>query len=126
MTSWKLTQNTEGFLDVGLNDSGSFTLVDGAAEVAQDITTSLYFIKNSWFLDLELGVDYYGVVFANGSTRNAVDQEFIDTILNTDGVLSLVDYKSNIESNREFSVVFEAETTEGTTDEILINSGILF
>lgn len=126
MTSWKLTQNTEGFLDISFDEQGNIDLIRGAAEIAQEIVTRIYFIKNSWFLDLELGVDYFGVVFASTSTRSAVDQEFINTILDTDGVQSLNNYQSSIDSSRNFIVVFNAQTVEGTTGDTTVELGNLF
>ena len=126
MTSWKLTENTEGFLDISLDEQGNINLIRGAAEIAQEITTRLYFIKNSWFLDLDLGVDYFGVVFKEESSRSAVDQEFIDTILGTDGVQNMIDYVSSIDSNRKFTVVFNAQTVAGTTGDTTVELGNLF
>lgn len=123
MTTLKLTENSEGFLDISLDEQGNFITINGTAEIAQDITTRIYSIKNSWFLDLDLGVDYFGVVFADDSTRNAVDQEFINIILETTGVQSLISYNSNIESDRSFLVTFNAQTVAGTTGETTVDLG---
>jgi hypothetical protein len=121
-----LQKNTDGYYDIILNEQGNFVTINEALEIAQDITTRILFIKNSWFLNLDLGVDYYGVVFANSSTRNAVDQEFIDIILGTDGVQSLIEYRSNIKADRSFQVVFNAQTISGQTGTTAVNLGSIF
>ena len=66
------------------------------------------------------------MVFNTSSSRNAVDQEFINTILDTDNVVSLVEYESNIQPTRDFTVVFNALSAVGETDAITVDLGVLF
>lgn len=86
-------------------------LIDSPEAVAQAINTRLKLYAGQWFLDTTEGTDWYGSVLGVG-TQGIRDLELQNRILNTPGVLNIVNYQSNID-RRSFKVEVEVNTIYG-------------
>ena len=110
------TTKIDGVYDISFDLAGNLNLVSGIDEIIQDITTNLYLVKGEGFINIDAGVDYFGTVFVKGTTRSAIDEEFVRAIENTTGVTRIISYSSNIKrSTRELDINFNVATTYGTT-----------
>lgn len=85
-------------------------LVDSPEAVAQAIKTRLRLMAGEWFLDTEEGLDLNLILGSH--TQGTRDAEIQRRILDTQGVLQLLEYASNVES-RHFSVTAKVETSYG-------------
>jgi hypothetical protein len=88
-------------------------LVDTPEAVAQAVMTRLRLYAGEWFLDLREGLDL-NMVLGYG-TQVTRDREVQQRIIETTGVLRIVSYSSNVESNRTFRVTCTIDTIYGPT-----------
>lgn len=125
MSNALATKVISGSYDISFDISGNLNLVSGIDEIIQDITTNILMVKGEWFIDIDAGIDYFGVVFQRSSTRTAVDAEFVKAIENTTGVVRIISYSSVVDrSNRGLTITFNASTTSGDTGELEVAAGI--
>lgn len=84
--------------------------------IRQKLIIKLSTIKGEWFLDDQLGIDYFGSILGKGRSQTTIDTIFKRAILSTEGVKSIVSYESNITKQREYILRFTVKTVE---DEVL-------
>jgi len=105
--------------DLQLNSTGdidweNISLTEGNSEsVAQKLRITLRRYLGEWFLNINKGVPYFQSILIKGVTKEFVDTLFIDEIVNTQGVLRVVEYVSDITPEGVYVAAFTAETTEG-------------
>lgn len=88
--------------------------VEGNEEVQILIRNSLKFYYSEWFLDNTLGIPYFEEIFIKNVSPARVDQIFKDAILNTTGILELIEFNLDInETTRELSLTFTARGETG-------------
>lgn len=112
-----------------LSASGDYIFGEGKSEfyvnnpeaVAQAVRTRLLLFTGEWFLDLTEGMPYKEQVLGRG-TLNLYDQAIKDRILTTQGVLSIVDYASVLDQNRNLTVAVVIETIYGTVRVVTVPS----
>jgi len=125
MKSLQIYQTIDNYYDISFNSKGQFSIIEGVEQIAQQIKTNLYLIYGEWFLNVDEGVDYFGVVFEEGSTRNQIDDQIINAILSTNGVLYLNSYTSNYDrTSGTLGITFNAQTTQGETGNVTTNVSV--
>lgn len=90
-------------------------LVDSPAAVAQVIKTRLKLAQGEWFLDNTQGTPYATQILGAHSQASA-DLGFRETILNTQGVVSIDNFSSSVNTTtRQYSMSCTVTTMYGTT-----------
>ncbi len=90
---------------------------DSTAAIRQDILTALRTFLGEWFMDLAIGVDFYGTILVKSPNQGKIDAILIAQILAVPGVLSLNAYRFLVNfTARKLTVTFTAQTTSGQVD----------
>ncbi len=66
--------------------AGDLVFNYGIAGIASDLASRWRTFKGEWFLDLNMGVDYFGVVFVGRPDLGAIEEEFRREALACPGV----------------------------------------
>ena len=106
-------------MDIKVNDSGALVIenndlaiVENVEAIRQDITTRLRTFKGEAFLQKDIGVDYYYVVFNKRVDQATVDFHIKNVIKETQGVISVSGYMSRLnKSTRTLDVSISEITT---------------
>jgi len=95
-------------------DKGQLVLVTGQEEIRQHSSQRLRTFLGEWFLDIFLGLPYFEEIFEKGLDVNNVDSIFINEILQTPGIIRLLDFNLDIPdlASRRLEVNYEAQTSE--------------
>ncbi len=92
--------------------SGNF-LENSPETVAQAVVTRLGLIQGEWFLDVTAGTPYNSQILGAGMVSK-YDYAIQDVILNTQGVVKIIDYYSDVDpSNRSAQVTCTIDTIYG-------------
>ena len=91
-------------------------------QIMQDIYTALYEWKYDCFFALDNGIDWY-TRLGNKGQKELLDQDILDVIQNRNGVLSVLDFNSNIEG-RHYTCQCTVMTEYSNKDDIIINFSI--
>lgn len=93
---------------------GDLHHVDGLAAIRQRVWIRLRLFLGEWFLNNQIGADYYGHVLVKNPDLTAVEALLKETILGTEGVTRITRYGQVWdEAVRRLSVNFTAETAAG-------------
>jgi hypothetical protein len=87
-------------------------LVDIPAAVAQAVQTRLLLIQGEWYLDQDDGTPYYSLILGTG-TQNTYDDAIQSRILETPGVVSIDEYSSSLNAQRQLTVTCTITTQYG-------------
>lgn len=89
-------------------------LVDSPAAVGQKVKTRLLLMKGEWFLDVNEGTPYAEEIL--GEHKLALyDMAIQQRVLQTQGVVSILEYSSQLDAQRALSVSMLIETRFGQT-----------
>lgn len=110
-----LINDATGDIDIQQNN---WVMVQGTEEISQIIKQNLQTVLGEWFLDSSLGLPWFTEIFEKGQSQKNIDTIFIDEIGAAPGVISLVNYSSQLtnKANRLLSIEFQAYTVEGILD----------
>jgi hypothetical protein len=109
-------------VDIKLTEDGHDIQIDGTditlinqkfQDIRQKIIIKIRTYQGEWFLNQFEGIPYYQSIVGKNRSKETIDAIFKRAILSTEGVKSLVFFRSNITSQREYVVQFQAETEEG-------------
>jgi hypothetical protein len=90
---------------------------NGTNPILQDMLTRLRMFLGEWFMDSTQGIPWFQQILVKGYDQSKVDAIFVNSLLNTPGVLQLNSYSFSVNSSlRVLTVNFSAETTSGTVD----------
>lgn len=104
------------YQDVILVD-GDLEIVDGPQAILQNIVQTLGTYLHEWFLNLNVGIDYFGQILVKTPNQSTVDAIFINQILNVPGVQALLAYSFNPNFvTRGLALTFKAQVTGGVVD----------
>lgn len=82
--------------------------------LAQRLLIRLRTFRGEWFLDQDLGVDYFGQILGKNRNRATVDAIIQAEILQEREVLQLDEYNSTYNNSlRKLDVAFKARTIDG-------------
>jgi len=89
-----------------LDSAGDWTFGNGRSNylvgkdaVSQRLTTRIRLVTNDWFLNLDIGIDYFS------AQPFTIIQQIRETILTTDGVVELVSLDSSYDGEERKLVV---------------------
>lgn len=78
--------------DLEVTADGDLRLVTDAEAIGQHTRQRISFFKGEWFLDLDVGLDWFGKVLGGSSARIPVMEAMVkETILATPGVTDIVE-----------------------------------
>jgi hypothetical protein len=98
-------------------ETGDIAFVDGADAIAQHCTIRLRTFLGEYWLNENIGLDYFGKILLKNPNFVVVQSLFRRTILGTPGVLALLQFEMSLDKvERLLSVTFRANTTEGPLD----------
>lgn len=107
--------------------NGEFQVVEGDEELAQAVRIELSTYKNEWFLDAQMGVDYYGKVLVKQPNEEEIRTELVQAILREPRMRSVDTLNILIDRRqRKLSVSFQATARDGSTlvmEEVLTGAG---
>ena len=90
-----------------------FVLVDSPQAVAQAVQTRLALHAGAWFLDSREGTAYDTKILGY-QNRAERDQEVRERILGTPGVTALLEFATNLDAGRTYTVRATVDTKYGT------------
>jgi len=98
--------------------------ISGQSEVAQTISTRLRLFLGEYFRDVNDGTPWYQTIFVKSGTLSSKDTAIKRRILQTPGVVNILDYKTDYDINtREYSVTAQILTDFGEM-QISVNEAI--
>jgi hypothetical protein len=94
--------------------SNNFYFVDSLDYIKQKLKIKLLFVFGEWFLDTIQGVKYQDILWVKNPIMRDVDATIKATIMDTEGVLNILTYTSNLDNaTRQLTISFSVNTTEG-------------
>jgi len=107
--------------DIDFVNGDTVVTGDYAESVQQRIIVRLRTFLGEWFLDTNLGVPYVQTILSKGTSKQTIDAILQQTILETDGVMSITDFSSEInQSTRYYKMSFVAKIDNGETIQITL------
>lgn len=97
--------------------NGSMSLIKIKSEaVVQRLKIRIQTALREWFIDRNIGVPYFELIFKQGTSKDVIDIAFKSVILETSGVDKILDFTSERDSkNRKYTLTFKVITTQGET-----------
>lgn len=97
--------------------AGDLSLLDGAAQVAQQIRIKLKLWRGEWFLDTDFGTPYLQAILGKQLTLSGAIAALRKSILEVSGVRKIEAFTYKFDSRaRSLSVTFTAETPFGLVE----------
>lgn len=94
--------------------SNDFSLVESTNQIIQHLTIRLRFFLGEWYLDTNLGVPFYQLIFIKNPNQIQIESVLKQEIVQTFGVERLITFESAYdENNRKYSVKFSAISISG-------------
>lgn len=91
------------------------SFVEDIDRVRQNLRIRLWFFFEEWFLDTTYGVKYYQLILVKNPNLTTVSSALKATILETEDVVSLLEYTQSFDLvTRKLTVTFTVNTTFGT------------
>ena len=92
--------------------------------VAQRLRITLYTFYGEWFLDDTIGVPYIQQIFTKIRRKSTVDLIFQGLIAADPGVIEILSFNSEINSQRGYTMTFQVRVADNTASlPITINIG---
>lgn len=103
--------------DMELDANGNFKSVSGIQAIAQLLTCKLQTFLGEIPTNLDLGVDYHGIIFNDFLIQQSKINELVRVILQTEGVQSIQDFSiapnpPEGQIGYDFSIVTDAGTIQ--------------
>lgn len=113
------------FGDLETTAQNQLVLVRGQEEIRQHSAQRLRTFFGEWFLDLFIGIPYLQEIFEKGVDLNNLDSIFINEILQTPGIVRLLEFDLDIPDlgSRKLEVDYAAQTNE-SLEPLLVNTTI--
>lgn len=96
---------------VFVNGESTVTSI-GSEDLAQRLSIRLGTFKGEWFMDDQLGIDYFGSVLGKGRSKSAIDALFQSEIMKETDVLQITKFDS-VKDNDNYDLSFTARTENG-------------
>lgn len=93
-------------------DDGDLAFNSGVAAIASDLKSRWSTFKGEWFLDLDMGVDYWDVVFVHQSDLGAIEAEFRREAMACPGVTA-VEFTLTPAAGRELNIAAQVTVDTG-------------
>ncbi|WP_426447550.1 DUF2634 domain-containing protein [Paenibacillus sp. S-38] len=112
MKSFKLSEDGDLVIK-----NGELQMVEGDEELLQCIRIELSTYKGEWFLDSNMGVDYYGKILVKNPNYAVIKAELTAAILREPRIRSvdLIEFVNFDRAKRVLSIKFKATAWNGRT-----------
>jgi hypothetical protein len=103
--------------------AGQIQQVSGVDAIAQAVYCDLKTFLGEYWLDKEIGVPYYQVVFKKGVDLSLINTLMKSQMLKREDVIEITEYESSLNtSTRKLTIVYSAKTVLGniTNQEIIL------
>lgn len=110
------------YRDLALGADGDLDLADGRdlqlladdEAIAQHVRLRLRQVKGEWFLDLDAGLDWFGLVLGKGHSDDEIEAEVRRVLVATPGVVQVYSVEIEREASlRRASIAVQALTDSG-------------
>lgn len=99
-------------------ENDDLVIINGVDDIAQHSKIRLRFFRGEWFLDLRVGIPYYEEILIKNPDLVAVRAIFREAILETPGVVDLLDFALTVNSaTRTLNLRYTSSTD---VDEVLV------
>lgn len=99
--------------DLYLN-KGEIAIVSDSDEIAQTLDTRLKTITGEFFLDTNYGIPYWDTI-QNANNISVLNVAMKNTILGTTGVVSILDFTSNLDTqSRTYTISYTVTTKQNS------------
>lgn len=90
--------------------NGTTSVVSEAGEnVAQRLYIMLRTFAGEWYLNIDHGIPYFQSILGKKNTRQAIDLIFQQKILAEEGVQEILEFSSNLSSDRIYTMNFKVK-----------------
>lgn len=104
-------------------ENGEFVLVSDGAQVAQNVRERLLFYLDDYFLNRNLGVPYFQVIFQKPVDLAEVESILKQTIIQTDGVDQLLTFLTTFDPvTRKMTIATSFNTVFDTIEGVTLNA----
>lgn len=117
MTSFALDENGDILVE-----NNNFKLITGADEYKQILLQRLRSFYGEWFLDETHGLPYFQTILQKGVSPSNIEALFIQEILDSPGIVELLSFTTDLDSERKLVISFSAKTESGI---ISVNNEVL-
>lgn len=98
-------------------DNGDLQLTETTEAIQQHLAQRLRTFFAEWFLDRRIGIPYFEQVLIKSFNPEVLDTIFKNAILNTPGVLELIEFDIDLDNaTRVMTLTFKANTLDGVID----------
>ena len=112
-----LSKTSSNFGDFSIVNNDLVIVTDQKIEIQQHILQRLRTYLGEWFMDLTIGIDYFGQILTKNPDQSSIDAIIQSEILNTPGVTELATYSFHPDfKNRIMSLSFSVNTTSGVVN----------
>lgn len=109
--------------DVVFENGKTLVVSEAGDNVAQRLYIMLRTFAGEWYLNTDHGVPYLQSILGKKVTTKAIDLIFQQRILAEDGVQEIVEFHSNLNSARVYTMSFKVKA-EGLTVALNIEVGV--
>jgi len=96
-------------------ESTTFPVLTGVDALAQSVTNRIRLLLNEWFLSPGQGIDWLDILGGKPVLEAQIEEAVKNEILKEAKVLDITEFSIVFDnSNRELTIDFTLETTEGT------------
>ena len=97
-------------------ENGKLVWIGGADAVRQHLQNRFLTFLGEWFLDTSIGVPWFRDILKKNPTFSLVAAIMKSTILDTPGVIDLIEFNFDYEDNRTLKLDFKCLTDDGMID----------
>ena len=98
-------------------ENGDLQLTNNQQGILQNILQTLKVYLGEWFMNTNIGIDYFGQILVKNPQQEVINAIFISAILNVPGVIQLNEYSFTPNFiTRQLEISFLAQTTTGLVD----------
>lgn len=103
-------------------ENNNLSTITGIEETAQNIVINMKTFLGEWFLNQTIGVAYFSDIFVKNFSLNNVETVLLNAIINTSGVLNVLEFNVEYNTNRSITVNTKIQSEEG---DIVLNDILL-
>ena len=119
------------FIDAATNDwslenGTTIRLCETQEElIRQRLAINLNLFFGEWFANTNIGVPYFESVYGK-NTKNSADSVFRQTIKDTEGVIKITSFNSDVSKDRKYTLTFSVTSDTGPIEniEVTLSSGV--
>lgn len=102
----------DGSRDLVFTNGVCPTTTDFTDSTAQRVFIMLRTFQGEWYLDESAGIPYFQRIFGKRSDKGSIDRILQQKILEVEGVADILEFRSELKSNREYEATFKVRDTQ--------------